>query len=242
MRSPTQYSAWKNNDQVKTVIEPPYPYMTDVPEGQQGTAVRAIRGKTLHDKTVNDKLSATGQLGPIPRGAFVHGAKKDGQVFYRYPYVGDNYENKRDKRREDNAENKADIHSGAMHVKTNIHEPFQPDMYLYNHQNKLPEFKDRFTGTRFSKTRSTQEPWRPNNPAKKGHNMTMNKQHYYHQTLYYNPKDKPKVHEENLWIPNYKGTLEKPQRDSQRFFRNGRVRHTSVGLLPHHPTRKQLLG
>jgi hypothetical protein len=221
--------------------------MSEVPEPQQGTAIRAIRGKELHDSVVTSKKARRGELGPIPRNAFVHGARNESEVFSRLPYVGDNYENKKDQRTNERADHRAKIHSGPVHIKTNIHEPFQPDMYLYNGPYdgaaiKPAEEQKKLEGTRFCKSKSQKEPWRPNNPAKKGYNMTINKPHYYHQTLYYKPKDLPKVHEENLWIPNYNGTLEKPQRDYHRFYRNGRVRHNSQGLLPYHPTRKQLLG
>ncbi len=84
-------------------------------------------------------------------------------------------------------------------------------MYVYDHAGydkgecKMPECKDKLFGTRFSKSKSAREPWKPNNPAKKGHNKTMNKMHYYHQTLYYKPTDESKYHEEKVWM--YKQNL-----------------------------------
>lgn len=119
-------------------------------------------------------------------------------------------------------------------------------MYLYNNNqfdtgDKLPAFKEKLRGTRFSKSKSNKDPWRPNNPAKNGHNMTINKMSHYHQTLYYRPKEDIKLVEEKIWIPNYRGTLEKPQPAQNRFYRNGRTKHSTNGIEAYKP-RSQLLG
>lgn len=77
---------------------------------------------------------------------------------------------------------------------------------LYDHNRydkgdcKMPECIDKLRGTRFSKTQSNRIPWRPNNPAKRGHNMTINKQHYYHQSLYYKPREEERYQEEKIWM------------------------------------------
>lgn len=80
----------------------PYPYQTDVPEGDQGTAIRAIRGKELHDKVVSEKNDAgavEGAKSDARKGPFKFGAKTTSIPFSQMPYQGDNFENKKDKRR-----------------------------------------------------------------------------------------------------------------------------------------------
>lgn len=64
-------------------------------------------------------------------------------------------------------------------------------------QDKL---KDAIAGTRFSKSKTHQAPWRPNNPAKKGYNKTFNKERYYHTGLYYEEKEEQKIHDEKIWM------------------------------------------
>lgn len=138
------------------------------------------------------------------------------------------------------------MHSGAFKVNSNIHRPFHADMYVYNNGeyaggDKLPTFNEKLRGTRFSKSKSDKEPWRPNHPAKRGYNMTINKLHHYHQTLHYRPKEAAKQLEEKIWIPNYRGTLEKPQPAQNRFYRNGRARLHTDGI-DGYVARTQLLG
>lgn len=60
--------------------------------------------------------------------------------------------------------------------------------------------KDKLTGTRFSKTKTGRTPWRPNNPAKRGYNKTLNKNRYYHTGLYYKEKELKKIHDEKVWM------------------------------------------
>lgn len=104
------------------------------------------------------------------------------------------------------SEHRAKIHSGPFKTKRTVHEPLQPDYTLYDYNRydkgdcKLPECKDALYGTRFSKTQSNRNPWKPNNPPKKGYNMTLNKQNYYHQSLYYKPKEENKIQEEKIWM------------------------------------------
>lgn len=96
---------------------------------------------------------------------------------------------------------------------TNIHRPFQPDNHVYDDQNyksknkkirrsgSLAPLDKKLTGTRFGKrTASSKEPWRPNNPAKKGYNKELNKLKYYHTGLYYKEKMRDKTHEEKIWM------------------------------------------
>lgn len=79
--------------------------MTDVPEGEQGTAVRAIRGKELHDKVVSEKIDAGAVEGaqgaPGRSKPFKFGAKTTSTPFSQAAYQGDNYENKKNDRRVD---------------------------------------------------------------------------------------------------------------------------------------------
>src|SRR5688500_5207766 len=80
----------------------PYPYMTDVPAGEQGTAIRAIRGKELHDKIAsekNDGGAAEGARTGPGKNAFKFGAKTTSIPFSQVPYQGDNFENKKNNRR-----------------------------------------------------------------------------------------------------------------------------------------------
>ena len=183
--------------------------MTDVPVGDQGTGVRAIRGKQLHDASVAAATLESGQK----RAPFAHGTRRHKEPFGMYPHVGDNFENKRNARKvcwlfteRDHKANLDGIHGGPFKTRINPHEPFMPDMELYDYGRydrgdcKMPECTDKLLGTRFSKTRSSRDPWRPNNPAKRGHNKTLNKMHYYHQTLYYKPQEVNKAHQENIWM------------------------------------------
>jgi hypothetical protein len=83
-------------------IEPPYAYMTDVPSGEQGTAVRAIRGKQLHDKIVSEKATSGAVEGTNtnPRQQpFKFGAKTTSHPFSLAAYQGDDFENKKNNRR-----------------------------------------------------------------------------------------------------------------------------------------------
>lgn len=110
------------------------------------------------------------------------------------------------------SDNKAGIHSGGFVTRKGINEPFQPDHELYKtlgnmrggeekalaDQEKLPNCN--LLGTRFCKTRSEKEPWRPNNPAKRGHNRTLNKMPYYHQGMHYKEKRINQNHEEKIWM------------------------------------------
>lgn len=69
--------------------------MSDVPAGEQGTAIRAIRGKQLHDAATSQAMLENASM----KKPFVHGTRKNNEPFNISPYVGDNYENKREKRR-----------------------------------------------------------------------------------------------------------------------------------------------
>lgn len=230
--------------------------MSDVPAEMQGTQARARRGKELHDKvlagkSISPEQAERGGAAGKPQ-AFCFGAKTTSGVFSRPAHVGDNIDNKKLARRvaaadqQHQSEERNKILAGPFKVHSNIHRPFHADMYVYNHSehagpDKLPAFSDKLRGTRFSKSRTDKEPWRPNHPAKRGYNMTINKQHHYHQTLHYRPKEEPKLLEEKIWIPNYRGTLEKPQPAQNRFYRNGRTRLRTDGIDGYQP-RTQLLG
>jgi hypothetical protein len=69
-----------------------------------------------------------------------------------------------------------------------------------NKSQSQDKLKNAIAGTRFSKSKSHQEPWRPNNPAKKGYNKTFNKERYYHTGLYYEEKEEKKIHDEKIWM------------------------------------------
>ena len=107
------------------------------------------------------------------------------------------------------AESTAKIHAGPFNTRGDPHQPLTADMEVYDHARYYKDGsnqsnnKEKLLGTRFSKSRSQREPWRPNNPAKKGHNKTLNKMSYYHQTLYYRPQEQTKFHDEKVWMYVY---------------------------------------
>lgn len=76
--------------------------MSDVPNGEQGAAIRNIRGKQLHDKVVSQK--GIGGAVESPNGigrrhVFKFGAKNTSHPFSLEGYQGDTFENKKEKRR-----------------------------------------------------------------------------------------------------------------------------------------------
>lgn len=108
------------------------------------------------------------------------------------------------------------IRDGAFGVSTNIHRPFEADHLVYDslrythgdglRPSKLPKAtkastsKRNLEGTRFGNSSTSKGPWRPNNPAKKGYNRTLNKNRYYHTGLYYKEKMIDKTHQEKIWM------------------------------------------
>lgn len=184
--------------------------MSEVPEGEQGTAVRAIRGKQLHDQVVSMKQESQASFQQAPgvkhSKPFIFGTRKHVEPFSSTDFKGDDFEAKRKSRREQQKNAKGQIHSGPFFAGNGTKQPFQGDDHLYDHSRydkgdcKLPECNDKLRGTRFSKTQNSKEPWRPNNPAKQGFNKTLNKTYYYHQTLFYRPKEEDKTREEKIWM------------------------------------------
>lgn len=76
--------------------------MSDVPVGDQGLAIRNIRGKELHDKIASQKGSGGAVDCPNgigKRNVFKFGAKHMSHPFSREGYQGDNFENKKEQRR-----------------------------------------------------------------------------------------------------------------------------------------------
>lgn len=137
---------------------------------------------------------------------FVFGTRKQVEPFSTTEFKGDDFEAKRKARKDGQQTAKSKIHSGPFFAGNGTKQPFQTDGNLYDHDRydkgdcKLPECNDKLRGTRFSKTSNSKQPWRPNNPAKNGHNMTLNKTYYYHQTLFYRPKVEDKTREEKIWM------------------------------------------
>lgn len=118
---------------------------------------------------------------------------------------------------------KSKVLCGPFGVQTKIHRPFQPDRAVYDN-SQLPDVgkssalgdkngsnkggkKDKrvsslrdLSGTRFGKTSISNNPWRPNNPSKKGYNAPLNNIKYYHTGLYYKEKPLDRRFEEKIWM------------------------------------------
>lgn len=87
--------------------------------------------------------------------------------------------------------------------------PFTTDNDLYDKRNHLagkPEYVQMDLDTLAGGlSRKTQKLWKPNNPAKKGFNCTLNKLNYAHYGRFYKEKSEKKVQDEKIWIPNSNG-------------------------------------
>lgn len=185
------------------------------------------------------KLSKAGKL----PSAF-SSTQKSGPLglFSSYKHVPDEYDNKKDMRLIEKAKFRSKIRGGPFGVSTNIHRPLQSDSSVYDYQRYLPKdgddkknsksFKGRnhqsLQGTRFGKSSTSKQAWRPSNPAKKGYNCTLNKNRYYHTGLYFKEKVVDKTHQEKIWIPNSRGTFAKPCPESNKFVRNRNRRLKSM--------------